>query len=86
MLRGGTAKQQSSCLPEVKSCLLSAEEVREKKEAIRGVVEKPERENMMTMGEIGGGHAKTTSKTIVAKKQRDDGFFINSDDKKNFNY
>ena len=57
-----------SCLPEVKSCWLSAEEVAEVKEASCGVVEKWERENVMTMGELKGGHAKTMNKAKNAKK------------------
>ena len=75
-----------SCMPEMKSRWLSAEEVEEKKAAIWGVVEKKrERENVTTMGEIEGGHAKK-SKYIVAKGQRDDDAFINSDDEKYSNY
>ena len=73
-----------SCMPEMKSPWLSAEEVEEKKAAIWGVMEKKrERENVTTMGEIEGGHAKKIpSKYIVAKGQHDDDAFINSDDKK----
>ena len=75
-----------SCMPEMKSRWLSAEEVEEKKAVIRGVVEKKrERENVTTMGEIEGGHAKN-SKYIVAKGQRDDDAFINSDNEKYSNY
>ena len=76
-----------SCMPEMKSSRwLSAEEVEEKKAAIWGVVEKKrERENVTTMGEIEGGHAKN-SKYIVAKGQRDDDALINSDDEKYSNY
>ena len=44
-----------SCLPEMKSRLLSAEEVDDKKAAIWGVVEKKRKwENVTTMGEIEG--------------------------------
>ena len=57
-----------SCLPEVKLRWLLAEEVAERKEVSRGVVEKWEWENVMTMGDIEGGHAKTTIKAN-AKKQ-----------------
>jgi hypothetical protein len=49
------------------------------------VEKKRERENVTTMGEIEGGHAKN-SKYIVAKGQRDDDAFINSDDEKYSNY
>jgi hypothetical protein len=67
-----------SCMPEMKSRWLSAEEIEEKKAAIWGVVEKKrERENVTTMGEIEGGHSKMIpSKYIVATGQRD------SDDEK----
>ncbi len=78
-----------SCMPEMKSRLLSAEEVKEKKAAIwGGVVEKKrEQENVTTMGEIEGGHAKKIpSKYIVVTGQRDDDAFINSDDEKYSNY
>jgi hypothetical protein len=75
-----------SCLPEMKSCLLSAEEVDDKKAAIWGVVEKKRKwENVTTMGEIEGGKM-ISSKYIVAKGQRDDDAFINSDDEKYSNY
>ena len=47
-----------SCLPEVKSHLLLVDEVREKKEANRGVVVKREQENVMMMGEIEEINAK----------------------------
>jgi hypothetical protein len=51
----------------MKSCLLSAEEVDDKKAAIWGVVEKKRKwENVTTMGEIEGGK-KISSKYIVAK-------------------
>ena len=77
-----------SCMPEMKSRWLSAEEIEEKKAAIWGVVEKKrERENVTTTGEIEVGHAKKIpSKYIVAKGQRDDDAFINSDDEKYSNY
>jgi hypothetical protein len=77
-----------SCLPEMKSRLLSAEEVDDKKAAIWGVVEKKQKwENVTTVGEIEGGLAKKiSSKYIVAKGQRDDDAFINSDDEKYSNY
>ena len=77
-----------SCMPEMKSRWLLAEEVEEKKAAIWGVVEKKrERENVTTMGEIEGGHAKKIpSKYIVATGQRDDDAFHNSDDVKYSNY
>jgi hypothetical protein len=75
-----------SCMPEMKSRWLLAEEVEEKKAAIWDVVEKKrERENVTTMREIEGGHAKKR-KYIVAKGQRDDDAFINSDNKKYSNY
>ena len=75
-----------SCLPEVKSRLLSAEEVTERKEAIRGVAEKRERENVTTMGDIEGGYPKTMNKATNVKKQRDKVHFVNSDDEKYSNY
>jgi hypothetical protein len=77
-----------SCLPEMKSRLLLAEEVEEKKAAIWGVVEKKrEWENVTTLGEIERGLAKKIlSKYIVAKGQRDDDAFINSDNEKYSNY
>ena len=77
-----------SCLPEMKSRLLSANEVDDKKAAIWGVVEKKQKwENVTTMGEIEGGLAKKiSSKYIVAKGQHDDDAFINSDDEKYSNY
>ncbi len=74
-----------SCLPEVKSHWLLAEEVTEKKEVGRGVVEKREQENVMTMGDIKGGHPRTTDKANV-KKQRDNECFINCDDEKYSNF
>ena len=68
--------------------LLSAEEVDDKKAALWGVVEKKQKwENVTTVGEIEGGLAKKiSSKYIVAKGQRDDDAFINSDDEKYSNY
>jgi hypothetical protein len=77
-----------SCMPEMKSRWLLVEEVKEKKAAIWGVVEKKrERGNVTTMGENEGGHAKKIPrKNIAAKGQRDDDAFINSDDEKYSNY
>ncbi len=76
-----------SCMPEMKSRWLSAEEVEEKKAVIRGVVEKKrERENVTTMGDIEGGYPKTMNKATNVKKQRDKVHFVNSDDEKYSNY
>ena len=54
--RGSANPTIISCLPEVKSCWLLAEEVAERKEVSCGAEEKWKLENVMTMGGIKGGH------------------------------
>ena len=58
-----------SCLPEMKSHLLSAEEVDDKKAAIWSVVEKkPKWENVTTMGENEGGLAKRFRASMLLRR------------------